>query len=67
MQHTIINIKGMTCGGCTGSVTRVLSAVAGVSAVQVSLEHANAEITFDPSITTIAALRSAIEDAGFEV
>ena len=67
MQHTIINIKGMTCAGCTSSVTRVLSAIAGVSEVIVSLEHANAEVTFDPSKTTLEALHKAIEGAGFEL
>ncbi len=67
MQHTIINIKGMTCGGCTSSITRVLSAIAGVSEVNVSLEHANAEVTFDPSKTTLEALHKAIDGAGFEV
>lgn len=67
MQHTIINIKGMTCGGCSSSVTRVLSAIAGVSEVNVSLEHANAEVTFDPSKTNIETLHKAIDGAGFEV
>ena len=67
MQQTIINIKGMTCGGCTGSVTRVLSALAGVSTVNVSLAHANAEVAFDPSVINLDALRKAIEGAGFEV
>ena len=67
MQQTIINIKGMTCGGCTGSVTRVLSALAGVSTVNVSLAHANAEVAFDPNVINLDALRKAIEGAGFEV
>ena len=67
MQQTIINIKGMTCGGCTGSVTRVLSALAGVSTVNVSLAHANAEVAFDPAVINLDALRKAIEGAGFEV
>ncbi|MDR3393123.1 MAG: heavy-metal-associated domain-containing protein [Sulfuriferula sp.] len=67
MQHIILNITGMTCGGCTNSVTRVLSALPGVGKVNVSLEHANAEVEFDPTKSSIEALKQAIETAGFEV
>ncbi len=67
MQHIVLNISGMTCGGCTNSVKRVLSALPGVSAVNVSLEHANAEVEFDPAKSSVETLKHAIETAGFEV
>lgn len=67
MQHIVINISGMTCGGCTNSVKRVLTAIPGVSEVDVSLEHANAAIEFDPAKTDVNAFKKAIETAGFEV
>ena len=67
MQHLIINISGMTCGGCTSSVKNVLSAIPGVSKVDVSLERAHAEIAFDPEKTNEQAFNQAITAAGFEV
>ncbi|WP_124950034.1 heavy-metal-associated domain-containing protein [Sulfuriferula thiophila] len=67
MQHIVLNITGMTCGGCTNSVKRVLSALPGIGEVNVSLEHANAEVEFDPAVVNIEALKQAIEAAGFEV
>ena len=67
MQHIILDIAGMTCGGCTNSVKRVVSALPGVGEVNVSLEHANAEVEFDPAQTSVEAVKNAIISAGFEV
>ena len=66
MEHVTIKVDGMTCMGCVGSVTRVLSAVDGVSNVAVSLEQGRAELDIDPARASLQQLRTAIEDAGFE-
>ncbi|MCW5626494.1 MAG: heavy-metal-associated domain-containing protein [Burkholderiales bacterium] len=65
METTTLNVGGMTCGGCVGSVTRVLQSSPGVTAAEVSLDRGEAKITFDPAVTSPAALRKAIEAAGF--
>ena len=67
MESVTLNVQGMTCGGCVASVTRVLKAVPGVSEVAVTLQPGAANVTFDPARTQPAALRAAIEDAGFDV
>jgi copper chaperone len=67
MESIKMNVQGMTCGGCVASVTRVLKAVPGVSDVAVTLQPGVASVTFDPARTQPAALRAAIEDAGFDV
>ena len=67
MENIALNVKGMTCGGCVASVTRVLKAVSGVSEVAVTLQPGVANVTFDPARTQTAALRAAIEEAGFDV
>ncbi len=61
-----VRVEGMTCGGCVASVTRALRAVEGVEDVTVSLERAEAAVRFDPAKTNPAALRRAVEDAGFD-
>ena len=66
-MQTIINIDGMTCGGCVKSVTNALNQVEGVTSVMVSLENKNAVIDFDDSITNIDGLKEAIEDAGYDI
>ena len=67
MENITLNVKGMTCGGCVASVTRVLKAVPGVSEVAVTLQPGAASVTFDPVRTQAPALRAAIEGAGFDV
>jgi copper chaperone len=66
MEGATIKVSGMTCQGCVGSVTRVLQAVPGVEAVEVSLERGEAAVRYDPARTAVPALRKAVEDAGYD-
>lgn len=67
METITMNVKGMTCGGCVASVTRVLKSVPGVSDVAVTLNPGAAKVTFDPAKTAAPSLRNAVEDAGYDV
>lgn len=66
MAITTLRVKGMTCEGCVRSVTRALSAVEGVSQVDVSLEKGEAVVTHADA-TPASALREAVEEAGYDV
>ena len=66
MESTVIKISGMTCQGCVKSVTRVLAAVPGVADLELSLDRGEARFTYDPSMSSQAEFRRAVEDAGFE-
>lgn len=66
MKH-VIQISGMSCGGCVASVERAIKAVAGVSAVAVVLADQTATVEFDEASTSQAALEAAIEAAGYDV
>ncbi|MCK6407828.1 cation transporter [Thauera sp.] len=66
MNEVTIKVEGMSCGGCVKNVTGVLQALAGVDAVQVSLETASATVRHDPAKVSVEALRAAVEDAGFD-
>jgi len=67
METTQLDITGMTCSGCAQSVSRVLSGLNGVEKVNVSLDHANALITFDPKVVNLDDFRFVVKAAGFEV
>jgi len=67
METAMLNIDGMTCSGCAQSVTRVLSGLNGVEKVNVSLDHANAQIVFDPKVVNLDDFRFVVKAAGFEV
>ena len=66
METITLKIDGMTCGGCGKSVQRVLNELAGVQQAEVSLNPAQAIITFNSAEISTAALIEAIEDAGFD-
>ena len=66
MENTLIKIDGMSCQGCVKNITGVLTALPGVTAAEVSLDQASANVAFDAQQISRAALLSAIEDAGFD-
>lgn len=59
-------VQGMTCGGCVGSVTRVIKALPGVSEATVALQPGSAEVEFDPGQVSAEKIVAAITKAGFE-
>ena len=67
MTTETITVKGMTCGGCVNSVTKALTGVAGVERADVDLAGAKATVTFDDNRTSVAALKEAVEEAGYDV
>ena len=67
MAMVTFEVKGMTCGGCVNSVTKALKAVRGVQAADVSLEKQQAVVTFAEEEASVADLKQAVEDAGYDV
>jgi len=66
METVEMKVEGMDCEGCVKSVTRMLSGVAGVAQVDVSLEEGRARVTFDPAKSNLAEFRKAVERAGYK-
>ena len=65
-QRTVVlQIDNMSCGACPYIVKQALSAVVGVSAVDVSFAAKTANITFDDELTNVDALAATVTDAGF--
>lgn len=65
-QTRIINIDGMTCGGCVASVHKATDGIDGVETISVDLADNLATVTFDDSKISAEAIASAIEEAGFD-
>jgi copper chaperone len=61
---TTLKISGMTCAHCTRAVFTALSGVPGIARADVKV--GSAEIEHDGTVT-LAALRQAIEAAGYSV
>jgi len=67
MSELNMHIEGMSCGRCVNSIKQILSTMAGVSSVEVSLEQKQAQIVYDEAIVSPMELAAAVDDAGFEV
>ncbi|MGQ0833267.1 MAG: heavy-metal-associated domain-containing protein [Microthrixaceae bacterium] len=64
--RTTVTVTGMTCGHCVSSVTEELSAIPGVTHVDVDLATGTAVIE---SATPIdhEDIRAAVDEAGYEL
>ena len=49
MEKIEFKVEGLHCDGCVKSVTRMLSGIAGVEKVDVSLAEGKAQVSFDPA------------------
>ena len=67
MKQTSLQIKGMTCTTCAGTVEEALSKRPGVSRAVVNFAAEKATVEYDPSVITENDLILAVEDAGYGV
>lgn len=67
METVKLEISGMTCMGCVGSVKRILNGIAGVASAEVSLTPGSATVSYDPAKTNPGALKTAVTEAGYDV
>lgn len=58
-------IEGMTCGGCVAAVKLQLRRTEGVTAYEVSLEKAEALVSYDPHRTDPARIAESVSKTGF--
>jgi Cu+-exporting ATPase len=65
--EAILPIEGMTCASCVRRVEKGLEKVPGVAAANVNLATERASVTYDPAVADLAALRTAVERAGYRV
>ena len=60
-------VTGMGCAACVARVQKALQQSAGVQQAEVSLASNSARIDYDPQITSPAALRQCVQDAGYDL
>jgi copper chaperone len=68
MDKLVLQVEGMSCGGCVKNVQQALTALAGVSRVEVELASGRVEIECAPGQTVAREdAARAVSDAGFDV
>ena len=65
MQTFVFDVRGMTCGGCTGSVQRALGKIDGVGHAEVTLRPGVATVAADPARVTAARIEAVIAQLGY--
>jgi len=65
--HITLPVEGMTCASCSGRVERQLDKLDGVEEASVNLAAEYADVSYDPTKLSAAAIKQAIEMTGFSV
>ena len=66
-QTLRMNVSGMTCGNCSRSVERKLSATPGVTKATVDLVNATATVDYDADVVKPETLANVVRQLGYEV
>ncbi|MEU5725200.1 MULTISPECIES: heavy-metal-associated domain-containing protein [unclassified Micromonospora] len=66
MVTTTYQVQGMTCGHCVNSVSTEVSAIPGVTDVQVDLASGQVTVTSESPLAT-DAVRAAVDEAGYDL
>lgn len=67
IQTLTLPVQGMTCASCVTRVEKALKKVEGVNEASVNLASEKARVEFDPSRVQLDQLKTAVEDAGYEL
>lgn len=66
MKETIINVKGMMCGGCENRIKNALNQLDGVTNVEADYNTGTVKITSKEDVKK-EQMEETINDIGFEV
>jgi copper chaperone len=66
-EEVVLNIKGMTCGGCASKVKGALSACEGVKDAQVSYQDSKAIVHVEEGSVDTHVLMEAVKKLGYKV
>ena len=67
MKNITLNVQGMSCGHCVNSIEGSVGELEGINQVNVNLNDAQVEVTFNESQVSLDKIKETIEDQGYEV
>ena len=65
-EKTQLEIRGMSCANCSGTVSEALNALDGVREANVNFATDEGTVEYDPEVVSLAEIYAAIEDAGYD-
>lgn len=63
----VLKVEGMSCNHCVNAVETGVGELEGVSTVKVNLDAGEVAVDFDEGTASLAEIKEAIEDQGFDV
>ena len=63
MEHAKLQVSNMSCGHCVSRVHKALASLKGVTVKAVKVGEA--EVEFDPTLQSLAAVTAALDAAGY--
>lgn len=66
-MEVVINVKGMTCGGCEKSVKNALTNLSGVEHVGIDLKTGQVDVAYNNEEISLEKICEEIEDIGYDV
>lgn len=66
MEKTQLEIRGMSCANCSGTVSEALNALDGVREANVNFATDEGTVEYDPEVVSLADIYAAIEGAGYD-
>lgn len=67
MENVTLKVQGMSCGHCVKAIESSVSELNGIESVNVSLQAAEVNVSFNSSQVSIDQIKETIEDQGYEV
>lgn len=67
METIVLNVEGISCNHCVGTIKEALSDLNGVEHTKVNIDDGTVEVVCDSKETEALALAKAIEQAGYRV
>jgi copper chaperone CopZ len=64
-KTVIVEVEGMTCGGCASHIDETLKKLKGVISAKASYENKNVNVVYNPNLITLGAIKKAINDIGY--
>ncbi|WP_128478859.1 heavy metal translocating P-type ATPase [Halorussus pelagicus] len=61
-----LDIRGMSCANCSGTVEDALSELDGIDSANVNFATDEGSVEYDPEVVSLADIYGAIEDAGYD-
>ncbi|HZQ09688.1 MAG TPA: copper ion binding protein, partial [Anaerolineae bacterium] len=65
--ETTLHVSGMTCASCVAHIEGALNELDGVTKATVSLATNTAKVSYVPTVVTVAQMKYAIRDVGYDV